>query len=277
MRTRSFLLGCVGGLIALAGAQAADLPVKAKPVQYVKICSLYGAGFYYIPGTDMCLKMGGYVRAQYEYQSFNGLSFGSTNNVVNPTTTNGGTYGPSTIADGAFNRGTNSVNNWVGRAVISADARNQTEYGTVRSYISLGLQPQSNLTNAANQFFVDRAFIQFAGFTAGISQSYFDIFTNTELFSYANAKTSGDTRNYGVGMFAYTAQFGGGWSATVGFEVPRYWAGVVDGTGTGFAANGVTNLDTAGWNMPDIVGNLRVDQNWGYVGVSGAIHQVAGR
>ena len=48
-----------------AGAQAADLPVKAKPVEYVKICSLYGVGFYYIPGTDMCIKIGGWVRAEY--------------------------------------------------------------------------------------------------------------------------------------------------------------------------------------------------------------------
>ena len=29
--------------------------------------------------------------------------------------------------------------------------------------------------------------------------------------------------------------------------------------------------------MPDIVGQLRIDQNWGYLGVSGAVHQVAGR
>ena len=61
---KSLLLGTAAGLVAMTGAQAADLPVKAKPVQYVKICSLYGAGFYYIPGTDMCLKMGGWVRAE---------------------------------------------------------------------------------------------------------------------------------------------------------------------------------------------------------------------
>ena len=53
---KSLLLGSAAGLVAVAGAQAADLPVKAKPVQYVKICSLYGVGFYYIPGTDMCIK-----------------------------------------------------------------------------------------------------------------------------------------------------------------------------------------------------------------------------
>ena len=56
---KSLLLGSAAGLVAVAGAQAADLPVKAKAVEYVKICSLYGAGFYYIPGTDICMKVGG--------------------------------------------------------------------------------------------------------------------------------------------------------------------------------------------------------------------------
>src|SRR3989441_8994711 len=59
---KSLLLGSAAGLIAVGGAQAADLPVKAKAIEYVKICSLYGAGFYYIPGTDTCLKLGGYLR-----------------------------------------------------------------------------------------------------------------------------------------------------------------------------------------------------------------------
>jgi hypothetical protein len=36
--------------------------VKAKAVEYVRICSLYGAGFFYIPGTDTCIKLGGYLR-----------------------------------------------------------------------------------------------------------------------------------------------------------------------------------------------------------------------
>src|SRR5260221_3760461 len=61
---KSLLLGTTAGLVAVAGAQAADMPVKAAPVQYVKICSLYGDGFYYIPGTDICLKVGGYVRGE---------------------------------------------------------------------------------------------------------------------------------------------------------------------------------------------------------------------
>ena len=64
---KSLLLGSAAGVVAVAGAQAADLPVKAKPVQYVKICTLYGDGFYYIPGSDTCIRFGGYIRADYNW------------------------------------------------------------------------------------------------------------------------------------------------------------------------------------------------------------------
>ena len=57
---KSLLLGSAAGLLTVAGAQAADLPTrKAAPVAYVRICDAYGAGFFYIPGTDTCLKVGG--------------------------------------------------------------------------------------------------------------------------------------------------------------------------------------------------------------------------
>src|SRR5580704_4159381 len=59
---KALILGSAAGLLAVGGAQAADLPMKAKAVEYVKICSLYGAGFYYIPGTDTCIRIGGAIR-----------------------------------------------------------------------------------------------------------------------------------------------------------------------------------------------------------------------
>ena len=68
---KSLMLGSAAGLIAMSGAQAADLPVKAKAVEYVRICSLYGAGFYYIPGTDTCIKIGGYLRADVVWNGTN--------------------------------------------------------------------------------------------------------------------------------------------------------------------------------------------------------------
>ncbi|PZR88834.1 MAG: porin, partial [Stutzerimonas stutzeri] len=59
---KSLLLGSAAGFAAVAGAHAADLPSrKAAPVEYVRVCSAYGAGFFYIPGTETCLRVGGRV------------------------------------------------------------------------------------------------------------------------------------------------------------------------------------------------------------------------
>jgi Porin subfamily len=56
--------------LTVAGAQAADLPTrKAAPVNYVHTCDAYGAGFFYIPGTDTCLEVGGL--ALFEARIFN--------------------------------------------------------------------------------------------------------------------------------------------------------------------------------------------------------------
>src|SRR3990172_8727896 len=70
---KSLLLGSAAGLIAVAGAQAADLPVKAKAVEYVKICSLYGVGYYYIPGTATCFTLG---RSDTFFAFYNGAAYG---------------------------------------------------------------------------------------------------------------------------------------------------------------------------------------------------------
>src|SRR5450756_1394730 len=63
------VLGSAAGLLAIGGVQAADLPMKAKAVEYVKVCSLYGAGFFYIPGTDTCIKLGGYLRVDTSFNA----------------------------------------------------------------------------------------------------------------------------------------------------------------------------------------------------------------
>src|SRR6476660_2926704 len=78
---QTLILGTAASLIAFGGAQAADLPVKAKAVEYVRICSLYGAGFYYIPGTDTCIKLGGYLRAEVALNS-NSVYDGQTASVA---------------------------------------------------------------------------------------------------------------------------------------------------------------------------------------------------
>ncbi len=69
MSIRHFIIGSAASLLTIGAAQAADLPLKAKAVEYVKVCSLYGAGFYYIPGTDTCIKLGGYTRAEVAFNA----------------------------------------------------------------------------------------------------------------------------------------------------------------------------------------------------------------
>src|SRR6478609_7688955 len=101
---KSLLLGSAAGLAAVAGAQAADLPVKkAAPVEYVRVCSTYGAGFFYIPGTETCLRVGGRVRADYIYVE------------------------PDDRADDATGFRT--------RGRIQLDARTATAYGLLRTFV----------------------------------------------------------------------------------------------------------------------------------------------
>ena len=63
MKLKSLMLGAAAAAAATT-AQAADLPVAPEPVDYVRVCDAYGARFYYIPGTETCLRVGGRVRTQ---------------------------------------------------------------------------------------------------------------------------------------------------------------------------------------------------------------------
>src|SRR5271167_2337305 len=60
---RLFLLATAAGIVTVAGAQAADLPTKkgASAAEYVKVCKVDGMAGFVIPGSDTCLKIGGYV------------------------------------------------------------------------------------------------------------------------------------------------------------------------------------------------------------------------
>ena len=265
---KSLLLGSAAGLVAVAGAQAADLPVKAKPVQYVKICSLYGVGFYYIPGTDMCIKIGGWVRAEYAYGDNGNMTWGPFNGNGNTRNTSNSTFRA--------------------RGYITADSRNQTEYGTVRGYIAVGINTNDlGLNTAANQFSANRAFIQWAGFTFGLAQSFFD-FYSVPATSYWGSFPASDTGDPGWFVMGYTAQFGNGFSATISVEERRITqiinynsiGAITGGTLTpgGFSTTlaGVSANAGAygGFQAPDIVGNLRVDQAWGSAQIMAAGHEV---
>src|SRR6186713_1569921 len=106
MTIKSLLLGSAAALAAVSGAQAADAIVAAEPepVEYVRVCDTYGTGFYYIPGSEICIKIGGYVR----YDIGVGDLFGDT----------------SDTRDDTYHKR--------GRFALRVDARTETELGTLQ-------------------------------------------------------------------------------------------------------------------------------------------------
>ena len=220
---KSLILGSAAGLVAMSGAQAADLPVKAKAVEYVRICSLYGAGFYYIPGTDTCIKLGGYLRADVLFN------------------TNSDDTGNTSGAGGANNRFTNGIMAR-SREDLNIDTRTATEYGVVRTYFDAtfswttdtyagtgtgatvySLHPGTTAGSAPNNANTGAvaggtvgmyyAFIQFAGFTIGKAISQFSApFVNYPGNIFDGLVGGGGTVT-GVNQLTYTAQFGNGVSA----------------------------------------------------------------
>ena len=84
---KSLLLGSAAGIVAVASAQAADLPTrKAAPVEYVKVCNVGGITGWTLPGSDTCVKFSGYITAQFEGGNLNTqYNFGSINNAIGAT------------------------------------------------------------------------------------------------------------------------------------------------------------------------------------------------
>ncbi|MDN2583940.1 porin [Aquibium sp. ELW1220] len=145
MNIKSLLLGSAAALVAVTGARAADAIVIAEPepVEYVRVCDAYGAGFFYIPGTETCLKFDGYVRMQI------------------------GASGGDRILNGEL---ADVVEGWrfTTRARLNVDARSDTEWGTLRGYMRIQADATSN---ADAGYGMDQAIVQLGGFYVGYTES----------------------------------------------------------------------------------------------------------
>ncbi len=282
---KSLVLGSAAGLVAMTGAQAADLPVKAKAVEYVRICSLYGAGFFYIPGTDTCIKLGGYLRVDTTFNA------------------SGVQDNPSWNGDSGQGNRYHDYFSTRSRMAFTVDTRTATEYGVVRTFgqadfqfdtlgggtfnpnsLSTSLGNNGNLLNSAGGGYtaVEFAFLQFAGFTFGKSASAYA----TPWHGYPGNNSSnllgGHDTVTGVSNIQYTANFGNGVSGTIGLDDPTVFNrtsiyNLATG-GTSLASLNATgtaaNNSYAGVQAPDVVANIRIDQAWGLFQISGAVHHV---
>ena len=265
-KIKSLVLGSAAAIVAIGGAQAADLPVKAKAVEYVKVCSLYGAGFYYIPGTDTCIRIGGYLRAE---------------------VTIGGAPSDATYlnGDGGINLRTAGQYQTRARIMMNVDTRTATEYGVVRTFAAFGPQFNEGATNAppdtlgSGSMRVEAAFVQFAGFTIGRSSSAYALPWNGAPGNINSTLMGGPNFDAGVNNIQYTWQFGNGVSASVGVDQQGYSnrTGVLNASlALPSATTGSYTNEYAAPTSVDIVGNLRLDQAWGLIQFSAAAHQVTG-
>jgi hypothetical protein len=269
----------VGG-VPVAGARAADLPAhQAAPIEYVRICDAYGAGFFYIPGTDTCLRVGGLALTELR-------GFDPSFSIVGPFF-----YGNGVPHLGAgfvpapteySNARSRDAIDFAALGRVELDSRTQSPWGTLRSFVrvdafygsngsaalgSLGQQLNTFNTEAGTSAsrittVLNKAFIQFAGLTAGQAQSMFDFYA--DAYNYHSLRGSNAT----VALFAYTATFGNGFSATLSFEDQPDRRAAVGSTIASFQGQ------PGGSRVPEIVGNLRLDQPWGAVQLSAAAHQL---
>jgi hypothetical protein len=221
MNIKSLLLGSAAALVAVSGARAADAVVVAEPepAEYVRVCDVYGTSFYYIPGTEVCLKVGGYLR----------YDIGA-----------GDLFGDDTNADG-------DADTWHKRArfQLRIDARTETELGTLRGYAAIDWQFESanvqstqlflqdtngdgivqttevqqivqNNYNARNTFGIEHAYVELGGFRIGVTDSYWDTFTG-----YASGVVNDGLISYGpfeTNQLSYTFDAGNGFSVGAAVE-----------------------------------------------------------
>ncbi len=144
MNIKSLLLGSAAALAAVS-AQAADAIIAAEPepMEYVRVCDAFGTGFFYIPGTETCLKVGGYIRFQ--------VDFGRDANDFN---------------DGDWDAWT--------RARVTFTSKSDTELGELTGFIAMHGDISEDTASSTTDFYLDEVYLQLGGFKAGTYLNWWD-------------------------------------------------------------------------------------------------------
>ncbi len=241
---KSLLLGSAAGIVAVASAQAADLPTrKAAPVEYVRICNVGGITGWTLPGSDTCVKFSGYMTAQFTGGNLNTqYNWGSLDDAVGAIATSGGTV-PAIlttaagldgvrdtqrvlIAASAAQQNTKFYRNetgWSARANFGFDMASNTPYGPLIGHFDVNVDVANGFdplqgSGTANIAYLNTGYLTWAGITAGKAQSFFSFVGGGDNF--ANF-FSPDRKGFNEPMLlAYTASFGGGFTATISAKSP---------------------------------------------------------
>ncbi|MET2832542.1 porin [Mesorhizobium shangrilense] len=257
MNIKSLLLGSAAALVAVSGARAADAIVLAEsePAEYVNICDVYGSGYFYIPGTETCLRIGGYVL--YDIGLGHGGSYDRTRTSDVRTGKDQGTWRNNTRL---------TFKTWTGQG---------TELGTLKTYTETRMNfgnrnaysgPDSPQNYASNRdITLTFAWIQLGGLRVGKDGSAFDAFVgyagkvlNQRLVPYGDFDTNVVQYYFDAdnGFSAVVSlEEGSGVAGTIDSYVPHVVGGVKYTQGWG-AITGVVAYDS---NYESVVGKVRVD------------------
>jgi len=239
--------------IGIVPASAADLPVVVEPVDYVRICDAYGTGFYFIPGTDTCLSVSARIRADYNvFFDIDEDDF----DVVDDK-------GFQDFQDGYRFRA---------RGYIYMDSRTSTEFGLLRTYSEFQFTRDGNDEVDTS---LEAALIEFGGLLFGRTDSLYEYrdmeFTPTQFFDAAFSDTNE------TNVIAYQFEFNETFSALIALEdETERRSGILDVFDP--LVNGRTQFVTVsqynGTRIPDVVGRIRAEGEWGSAQIMGATHYV---
>ena len=252
MNIKSLLFGSAAALVAVSGARAADAVVVAEPepVEYVRVCDTYGAGFFYIPGTETCLSISGYVWYQVGANGYE-------NDFQEVTLPDGSTEIRDVSNDTPGYVGGRTGDGWIKstRARVNIESRSETEWGTLRGMIRLqadwgGVTRATSTSLLGNPFNdgpvgIDQGWLALGGFMAGYSESAW-------AASFRGGATNFGSHSWG-GMYygyaqrhqmSYTFFGGNGFFGTLSLEDDAL-------AGDGY--------------VPDVVAKIGVNQGWGSV------------
>lgn len=251
MLNKTLLLGSAAALFAVSGAQAADLPV-VEPVDYVRVCDAFGAGFHYIPGTETCLKFSGYVRAEI-----------------------GGRGGDDFDDDAEDTTFLNS------KFELVVNASSMTEIGMVVGQFSVVGENEGDVAvedawiTIGENILVGRetSRYDFGGGYGMYDGLYVDEGLNqfTFIMPFGNGFSATLGLEDGRDRRAKIAQFNGSPSSVT---ITSTFA--TGSTTSAIAAGANIGKDAAygGMEIPEVVASLRLTQGWGSAQVSGALHQI---
>ena len=285
---KSLLLGSAATLVVVAGAQAADLPTKkgAPAAEYVKVCKVGDIAGFIIPGSDTCLKISGYVNAQ--------IAMGNVENEytlapLSPLkavslhfSSPHVTWGGPAMTAGSTATQVDDIGYYT-RGQVNFDAVTNTAYGPLLAHIELqgdagaGFDPPNGTNKNSSAVVLNAAYVQWAGITAGKHGSFYDYLAGGDTWKdFFSPDHSGTPIN----LLAYTATFGGGFSATVSLEQNESTSGFLGDTGVlsfhnlDLATGKVSSISgtALGVRSPDIVASLDVTQSWGGAHLAGVAH-----